>query len=190
MNLRTIAVLIACGTSASTQAQLRPRDRFAITTEQVAAKLMATFAQDGVALDAKQVVLPEGVTSSEETLVLEVRSIEQLHGGEGTNSAIKLACKNVGVCLPFYVMVNWPGGDQSLLGLKKPQLLGLGNAVPVIKYGAHVTLFMERGTTHIQMSVISMENGGLHRQIKVRTSDRKQTYLAEVIDSNTVKGTF
>ena len=193
MNLRTIAVLIACGMCASVKAQLRPHDRFAITAEQVTAKLMSAFAKDGVTLDAKQVVLPAGITSSEETPVLEVKSVEQVRGSEGTNSAIKLSCRNLSVCLPFYAMVTWPGSDRSEAGSNRTRLLSSANAQPVVtvvKSGAHVSLVMEHGTTRIQMGVISMENGGLHQQIRVRTSDRKQTYVAEVLDANTVKGTF
>ncbi len=198
MTLRHIAVLAAVGVSLPLAAQLRPRDRYAITAEQVAAKLSASFAQKGLALQADQVALPADLTASQEAPLLEIRSVGSLgalHGKRADlmSSAVKMACVNSRVCLPFYAIVTLPGGIQPNARGDKDMPMGSGTPIHqeiLVKSGAHIRLLVDSGAAHIQMSVVSMECGSLRQQIKVRSADHKQVYTAEVIDAGTVRGSL
>lgn len=197
MNLLFSAISLALCGSLAASAQLRPRDRFPITTDLVAAKLVSTFAQKGIILDVKQIALPAEVTATEEAPTLEVRSVEKLGSLHAstveTSSAVKLACTKAGVCLPFYAVVTQasPSGSTPQ---SKNELRVLNDvsyrATPVMKSGAHITLLVDSGTTHIQMPVVTMQSGSLHQQIKVRSTDHKQIFNAQVLNATTVRGTL
>ena len=61
----------------------------------------------------------------------------------------------------------------------------------MIKSGTHLTLLVDSGSAHIQMAVVSMQNGSLNQQIKVRsTADHKQIFTAQIVSATTVKGTL
>jgi len=51
-------------------------------------------------------------------------------------------------------------------------------------------LEMDDNRSHIQVSVISLENGNAGDKIRVSSPDRKQVYTAEVIDANLLKRSY
>ncbi len=198
MKLLLPVTLLTLSAAFAGNAQLRPRDRFPITTDQVAAKLVATFAQKGITLHSEQIALSASVTATEEAPALEVRSVEKLGSlrtspAESTSSAVKLACFKASVCLPFYAVVTQSGVDgNTSLAKNEPQIASDTSlhAAPLVKSGEHVTLLVDSGTAHIQMSVVSMQSGALNQQIKVRSVDHKQIFSAQVISATVVKGTL
>ena len=59
-----------------------------------------------------------------------------------------------------------------------------------IKQGAPAILLLDGEHVHVTLSVICLESGTPGQKIRVTTGDRKQIYLAEVVDANRLKGTL
>jgi flagella basal body P-ring formation protein FlgA len=59
-----------------------------------------------------------------------------------------------------------------------------------MRAGAHATLMMDDNRSHIQVTVISLENGVVGHRIRVASPDHKQVYVAEVVSSSLLKGSF
>lgn len=176
-------------------AQLHPKTRFAITSEQVTAQLNSIFAKKGVALLPSQVSLPATVTATQSSPALTVQSVESLgdlHVVGAQTSAVKLRCNAPGTCLPFYALIAWPDAHDGKAATTRDLSLRKGQMAEaiVIQPGAPLLLLLTSGSTQIQMSVISTERGAIGSRIHVRSSDHKQMYSAEVVSANLVKGTF
>lgn len=199
---KTIAALLfglAALSALPLQAQFRSK-HYALTAGQVAHSLARTFSDRGITISDAQVSLPAAVIASDPEPALEVRSIEPLghlatnHTGE-VSSAVKLACHEPSACLPFYAIVSLPQEtsltaqavatrrDVAMRGQKvRPEI--------TIKAGAHATLVLEDNATHIQMSVVTLENGAAGQTIRVASPDHKQTYTAEVVSAEVLKGSL
>jgi flagella basal body P-ring formation protein FlgA len=59
-----------------------------------------------------------------------------------------------------------------------------------MRAGAHATLVMDDARSHIQVAVISLENGIAGHRIRVASLDHKQVYVAEVVSANLLKRSF
>ncbi|HEY0794407.1 MAG TPA: hypothetical protein VGD64_01375 [Acidisarcina sp.] len=85
-----------------------------------------------------------------------------------------------------------PGSrDPEHLSIKR-QLASRRLALPVvtIQAGAHSMLLIDEGGLHIRVPVTCLENGRPGKTIRVEARDKKQTYLAEVLTDNSLKGTL
>jgi hypothetical protein len=49
---------------------------------------------------------------------------------------------------------------------------------------------MDDQRAHIQVAVISLENGMVGHRIRVATPDHKQTYIGEVVNARLLRGSF
>ena len=49
---------------------------------------------------------------------------------------------------------------------------------------------MDDARAHVELSVVSLENGAAGHKIRVATPDHKQVYLAEVVSANRLKRSF
>jgi hypothetical protein len=59
-----------------------------------------------------------------------------------------------------------------------------------LEAGSRATLLIEGERLHIRVPVICLESGDRGSSIRVAGLDRKQTYLAEVVDGTVLKGTL
>jgi hypothetical protein len=183
MNTTAYTLMLMATMTASACAQASVR--FAITPEQVACAL----SQAGVVTAAQQVSLPARVVANEPTPVLEIVSIEargktKSPGHDPPPSKVKLTCHLPGQCLPFYALVNWPrekGLTTSYAG---------NQAVITMRAGTRATLVMDDQRSHIQVAVISLQNGAVGNRIRVASPDHKQFYFGEVLSPTLLRGSF
>jgi hypothetical protein len=107
-----------------------------------------------------------------------------------------MACHLSGRCLPFYAVVRWPqkAADSAAnsSGVFRPfgDLVLKQNGAFTIRSGAHATLVMDEERAHIEVAVISLENGMAGQKIRVASPNHKQVYVAEVVSANLLKRSF
>jgi hypothetical protein len=192
MTARWIPFLFMAAMGVTVQAQSQSEDRFALTTAQVALAVSAS----GMPTAAEHVSLLTRVVATEPEPVLDVLSVETLGKGPlehlGVRFRVKLACHVAGKCLPFYAIVSSP-----------PSTVGAANTVSAVrntmwnahteitmKAGTHATLMMDDQRSHIQVAVVSLENGIVGHRIHVASPDHKQTYVGEVVNARLLRGSF
>ena len=172
------------------QSQLQ--DRFALTADQVA----RSVSKGEIEVSGDQVFLLANVVAKVPNPVLDVLSVEPLGdkwfgGRSGTHSWVKLGCHLPGVCLPFYAVVSWPqkpAGRAIDTSIAFPA--ALKPKVITMRAGAHATLLMDDDRSHIQIAVISLENGIAGHSIRVTSPDHKQIYVAEVVNANLLRKSY
>jgi flagella basal body P-ring formation protein FlgA len=62
--------------------------------------------------------------------------------------------------------------------------------VITMRAGAHATLLLDDDRSHIQIAVISLENGIAGHSIRVSTPDHKQVYVAEVVNASLLRKSY
>lgn len=188
-----IAVLAMAAMSITGWSQSLPQDRFAITADQVARAISA----GGIEVAAAQVSLLANVVATVPNPLLDVGAVEPLGNrwsgaSSGTHSWVRLACHTPGECLPFYAVVSWrkeqaglaPQMSKTFPDASKP------NVAIVMRAGAHAMLVMDDERAHVQIAVISLENGIAGHRIRVATPDHKQVYVAEVVNGSLLRKSF
>jgi hypothetical protein len=175
--------------------QSAPLPHFPLTVSQVARAL----SERGVQTEDKQVSLPAAVVATRPDPALDVMAIEKLGSAEPgehqlIRSRVKLACHIADECLPFYAVVTWAEGTAwvatmapSTSSIPKTQPANSGVLMPA---GAHAMLVMDDQRSHIQIAVITLENGIAGQKIRVVSQDHKQFYVGEVVSSTLLKGSF
>jgi hypothetical protein len=185
------------------QSQTQPH--FALTAPQVARAL----SERGVQTEPQQVSLLAGVVATDPDPTLDVLSVETLGsaqplGQSQIRSRVKLGCRVAEKCLPFYAIVTWPQGTAWGVTIASSSSLVLKNAVAsspaaanarpnsevTMPAGTHATLVMDDHRSHIQVAVVSLENGMAGHRIRVASLDHKQFYVGEVVSASLLKGTF
>jgi hypothetical protein len=205
MKATWITVLLVTSLSRPGWGQAQPQPRFPLTASQVARAL----SERGVQTDGEQVALLASVVATEPNPTLDVLSVETLGNAQSPErsrirSRVKLACRKAEKCLPFYALVNWPEGTawavtvaSSSSPVQRNQAVSspAGKNVPAnsevtMPAGTHAILVMDDHRSHIQLSVISLENGLVGHRIRVASPDHKQFYLGEVVSPSLLKGSF
>jgi hypothetical protein len=194
MIVRWMPVLLIAATSLYGWGQSQAKQRFALTAKQVAQTLSAK----GVQISSSQVLLLANVVATEPNPALDVLSVEplfkQANGQtDATRFRVKMACHMQDECLPFYAIVipfevvAGQAVDSSRVfeGLAWKQ-----NVAFTIRSGAHARLVMDEDHAHIEVAVISLENGMAGQKIRVATPNHKQVYVAEVVSANLLKRSF
>jgi len=183
--------------SALGQSQSQSKDRFIIKADQVAQAL----SERGGHVGPQQVSLLANMSASEPYPLLDVLAVKPLGEqptGErvGTHSLVELACHIPGACLPFYATVVWPQGQPAVelrttgsAASSEDAMLGASHEI-TMRAGTHATLVMDDHRSHIQVSVISLENGIVGRRIRVVSPDRKQFYTGEVVSAGLLKRSY
>jgi hypothetical protein len=171
--------------------------RFPLTAHLVAQAL----SQSGIQTADEQVSMLASVVASEPVPVLDILSIEPLgerspgkHGE--SHSLVKMGCRMTGVCLPFYSIVSKL--DTPDRAAPNPRRVSSdagavargSNSGIVIRIGAHATLVMDDARSHVEVTVVSLENGAAGHKIRVTTPDHKLVYLAEVVSANLLRRSF
>jgi hypothetical protein len=195
--IRWITVLSISAMSVFGWGQSQPKDRFALTVDQIA----QTLSDNGFHVTGQQVSLLANVVAAEPHPLLDVLAVEPLGGrrpGESTDprTLVRLACREPGKCLPFYVIVMWPKGLVSgeLRAHGSPAagenpVLG-SNAAITMRAGTRATLVMDDDRSHIQVAVISLENGIVGHRIRVASPDHKQIYIGEVVSRSQLRRSY
>jgi hypothetical protein len=204
MKPRWIPLLLMTTVGGTGWGQSQPQPRFVLSATQVARAL----SERGVQTEDKQVSLLAGVVATDPDPTLEVLSIETLSnaqppGHAQIRSRVKLTCRKTAECLPFYAIVTWPQGtawastitSSSSPILKSPMGSSTSRDIPLasdvtMPAGTHAMLVLDDRRSHIQVSVVSLENGIAGHKIRVATPDHKQFYVGEVISANLLKGSF
>jgi hypothetical protein len=205
MKATWITVLLVTSLSRPGWGQAQPQPRFPLTASQVARAL----SERGVQTDGEQVALLASVVATEPNPTLDVLSVETLGNAQSPErsrirSRVKLACREAEKCLPFYALVNWPEGTAwavTVASSSSPVQRNPAVSSPAAKNvpanfevtmpaGTHAILVMDDHRSHIQLSVISLENGLVGHRIRVASPDHKQFYLGEVVSPSLLKGSF
>jgi hypothetical protein len=190
-------LMMAMGVPGWAQAQSQLQRRFPLTAHLVAQALSG----NGIQTMDEQVSLLARVVATEPAPVLDILSVVPLGsrspGEHGElHSLVKLGCRLPGTCLPFYSSVSKPAapGNSTPVALGASAVDSNATSKPstaiVIRAGAHATLVMDDARAHVQISVISLENGIAGHTIHVASPDRKQNYVAEVVSANLVRRSF
>lgn len=207
MKASWIAGLLMMATGSCGWSQSQPEDHFAITPRLVAQTLSAAgtpTADDQVSLLARVVatepypkldivsVDPLGDLQAAEQSA--ARSTSRSIPGFIPRSMVKLTCDLPGTCLPFYAIVEWP--EETAPAVRTEASPAFQNARVktrdeiTMRAGTHAILVMDDQRSHIQVAVISLENGVAGKWIRVASPDHKQFYLGEVVSANVLRGTF
>ena len=192
-----MAALLIAASGLPIMAQTPTAAHFPLTAD----KIVRTLADRGMQIADGQVSMLANVVATEENPMLDVVSAEPLgvrlaQGRSEAHSLIKLACRMPGTCLPFYVIVNAQNTTASNAAVSSSAALAPLMASPklnipiTMRAGTHATLIMDDNRAHIQVSVISLENGHTGDKIHVASPDRKQVYVAEVVGANLLKRSF
>jgi hypothetical protein len=195
MKARWIPFLLIAATGVPVSLQAQSQDRFVLNAAQVARAL----SESGIQTTGEQVSLLTRVVATEPSPKLDILSVEKLGNGplaeHSVRARVKLACHLPGKCLPFYAMMSSPqtaAGPaivaSSASAFIDPRLNA--NTEVTMKAGTHATLLMDDQRAHIQVTVISLENGMVGHRIRVATPDHKQTYVAEVVNARLLRGSF
>jgi len=149
-------------------------------------------------IEGNQVTLLARVVATEQDPLLEAVSIVRRdkiapQGSSGAAFLVKVECHRHGICLPFYAIAHIADERQGFasgeLALQKSAGDGMPrpNAKVVMKAGTHATLVRETGRSRVEVTVISLENGGIGQEIHVVSADRKQEYVGEVETADVLK---
>ena len=190
-------LMVAMALPAWVQSTSQAQGRFPLTPHQVA----LTLTGNGIQTADDQVSLLASVVAAEPAPLLDVLSIEPLADRSSgklraSRSLVKLGCRVPGTCLPFYSIVTKleAPGDSTPLALRVSSDQGNAARRPnpeiVIRVGAHATLMMDDARSHVEVTVVSLENGIAGHKIHVASPDHKQVYLAEVVSANLLKRSF
>jgi hypothetical protein len=197
MRARWLAVSLMAAVSMPGWGQSQLQDRFALTAEQVARALSAC----GIQTREEQVSLLTRVVATESSPALDILSVQSLgkqlvaeHSSIG--SRVRLGCHLPGRCLPFYAIVSGLEPPVGLAATASHASAGINNPVSkanldiIMRAGTHATLLMDDNRSHIQVAVITLENGIAGHRIHVASPDHKQVYVGEVVNANLLRGSF
>lgn len=141
--------------------------RTPITVAQVSKALAAA----GLTGNPERVEMLSSMSSLEPHAALRVASVEPMAVGD---VRVRLRCERNSICLPFYVVVH------NATGKIEPAIRQ--ERLPMMVHGGdHVMLICEGKGVQITLPVICLQNGVAGQQVRVRSTDRKKTYLARVV---------
>jgi hypothetical protein len=197
MRARWLSVLLVAAVGMAGWGQSRLQDRFALTAGQVARALCA----GGMQTTEEQVSMLTTVVATEPDPSLDILSVEPPSKGRAAlhspvRSQVRLACHLPGKCLPFYAIVSWPeptagpAATPSSVSPVSRNIMFNPNGEITMRAGTHATLVMDDDRSHIQLAVISLENGMAGHRIRVSSPDHKQVYFGEVVSASLLKGSF
>jgi hypothetical protein len=155
------------------------------------AQVVKAMNDAGMKVTSEQVTLLSDAVAKTATPLLRVESMEPW--GEH-RMRVRLVCASSDQCLPFLVSVY--SADQSavrpVIAHANPSSAGMTPVRPlpssyVVRAGSVTKLLIEGKHVHIEVPVICLENGTAGQTIRVASSDRRQTYNAEVVDSTLLR---
>jgi flagella basal body P-ring formation protein FlgA len=88
--------------------------------------------------------------------------------------------------------VSWPqepAGRATHQSIASPAALKPKKVI-TMRAGTHATMLMDDDRSHIQIAVISLENGIAGHSIRVTSPDHKQVYVAEVVNASLLRKSY
>jgi flagella basal body P-ring formation protein FlgA len=88
--------------------------------------------------------------------------------------------------------VSWPqkpAGRATNQSIAPPAALKPKKVI-TMRAGTHATMLMDDDRSHIQIAVISLENGIAGHSIRVTSPDHKQVYVAEVVNASLLRKSY
>lgn len=207
---RALAVVAAATLAATTPLAQAQAKRFPVTTQMI----LSAMQQRQLSIDGVQVRIAAPVTAAVPNPMLDIQTFSSV---DRQNAQIRIGCRNHTECISFYVAVTWPaqssaaqtpaqqdhqsadntesapaapGTTTTSFPVDQNQFRQLPTPSPVLRAGTPVTLVMENGPIHIRLHVISLQNGTVGETVRVSTPDRKQTFTAEILAPNLLKGSL
>lgn len=191
MRARWLSLLLMAATGMPGWGQSLLQERFALTAGQVAQALSSR----GIPTTGEQVSLLARVVATHPHPVLDVLSVDpygqgQLAPHSPARSRVRLACHLPGECLPFYAIVSRSQSTaRPATNTSDPSTLNSKSEI-IMRAGTRATLLMDDDRLHIQVAVISLENGMAGHRIRVTSPDHKQVYFGEVVSASLLKASF
>ncbi len=197
MTARWLSISLMAAMSVPGWGQSQLQERFALTAGQVARAL----SNGGMPTTDAQVSLLTRVVATESSPALDVLSVELLNkqlmaDHSPARLRVRLGCHLPGKCLPFYAIVSSLEPLVGLAATASRTFAGINNPVSkanmdiTMRAGTHATLVMDDNRSHIQVAVISLENGIAGHRIHVASPDHKQVYVGEVVNAHLLTGSF
>lgn len=162
--------------------------RYPITSMQVS----QAIGNAGTPVSPGAVSLLSDVVASTPTPHLRVQSVERAAGDQ---LMVRISCETPEQCLPFMVSLRSTSETAArLAGLLSPASASARTATGVtrdqmaIRNGAQAVLLLDGKHVHIQIPVVTLENGAVGQRIRVTEKDRRQTYMAVVVNSGLLQG--
>jgi len=170
----TLALLGTASLAGAQQAAASPR----IAAEDV----LQSLREHGVEITASQIDLKD-FPARKEHPELELKKIEPLPDG---TSRVLFHCADKTSCIPFYVVLRGMARDlRAEYPHQSVHSKQLAHNAPrssiLVKRGAVATLELISPTMVITLPVICLENGSQGERIRVSSTDRKFTYLGEIV---------
>ncbi len=169
--------------------------RFSVTSEQVVAAMQGhAWSTAGV-----KVTLPAAITAAVADPKLGVQAASMLTAHE---ARLRMVCRVPAACLPFYATATWPESAESAAPLSDRKAVSSERKTPAasaeanensagrLRAGASVTLLLEGERVHIQMQAVLLQGGATGDKVRVATRDRKQTYVAEIVNPTLLRGSI
>ena len=191
MRARWLLLLLMAATGLPGWGQSQLQERFALTAGQVAQALSGR----GIPTTGEQVTLLARVVATHPHPVLDILSVDpssqaQQAPHSPAQSRVKLACHLPGECLPFYAIVS-SSKSTARPAANTSDLSTLNSRSEItMRAGTHATLVIDDDRSHIQVAVISLENGMAGHRIRVSSPDHKQVYFGEVVSASLLKASF
>ncbi len=177
--------------------------RYEITAPQVTSAL----AQQKFPTDGLTIKFATPVTSSAPAPQLVIQSASMTSPHE---TRLRMGCVISNECLPFYAYASWPENGPTVdlpavfeakkleakkleakkLEAKKRSAPAPSRTEASLRAGTAATLMLEAGRVHIKLQVVCLEGGSVGDTIRVTGKDHKQSYSAEVVGSNLLKGSL
>jgi hypothetical protein len=207
---RALAVVATISLAAATPFANAQAKRFPVTTDMI----LSAMQQRQLSIDGVQVRISAPVTAAVPNPSLDIQNFSSI---DRQNAQIRIGCRNHNECISFYVAVTWPaqpsaqqkpaeqgrqstsntdvepsapGTTTTTFPAEVNQFRQIPTPSPVLRAGTPVTLVMENGPIHIRLHVISLQNGTVGETVRVSTPDRKQTFTAEILAPNLLKGSL
>lgn len=179
--------------------------RFPVPAEQV----LEAMRERDWPLKGIEIRLATSVTARVVNPVLEIVSVSPTPRHE---ALLRVRCRLRTECIPFLAWAVWPAdtpipslpaasetaaaggrtethaGDPALAA--RPLDSADASASSVIHAGTSATLLLEGAHIRIQLPVIFAQDGHVGDSVRVTTPNRKQTYVAEVLTPQLLKGEF
>lgn len=187
--------------------QVRPR--FLLTPSQI----VSAMENRQLPTRGVKVSLAAPITSVVANPQLEVQAVALLSSRE---MRLRMTCRDRSECLSFFAIATFPEEVNATALKLKPDSAPAGvvqrasfakpvaeafvssatvksvsqGQQPILHSGSPATLDFDGERVHVRVEVICLESGAAGDKIRVTTRDHRQVYVAEIVTSILLKGTF
>jgi hypothetical protein len=108
---------------------------------------------------------------------------------------VRMSCAMSEQCLPFFVSIHTGSAPRPAIAADDGSSTGVQRAsidpkAFVVRAGAPATLLLDGVHVHIRIAVVCLENGAPGQTIRVASRDRRQTYVAKVVDQAVLRASL